>query len=75
VSDPDLDPLDGEERALAARLEAERPTVSHALRRRVRHRIGVAFHHRVLRRRSVALGAAGTALLAIAAALALTVPQ
>jgi hypothetical protein len=35
----------------------------------------VAFHHRLLRRRSVALGAAGTALLAVAAALALSVPQ
>lgn len=75
MNDPDPDMLDADDRALAARLADEQPAVSHALRRRVRHRIGVALHHRVLRRRSVAFGVGGLALLVVAAALAVSVPQ
>lgn len=75
MNDSDLDTLDADDQALAARLADEQPAVSHALRRRVRHRIGVALRHRILRRRSVALGAGGLTLLVVAAALAVSVPQ
>lgn len=63
------------EREAAAALEAEQPRASPALRRRVRHRLRIAFHRRNLRRRSVLLLTSGSAVLALAAALALNAPQ
>jgi hypothetical protein len=61
--------------ALARRLELETPRPSPALRRRVGQRVGAALRRRALRIRALLLIVGGLCLLALAAVLAVSVPN